>query len=76
MKIKRLWEYEDLFLMFCKIFVPRSEGPPLKGQKSTIGNGEYATYQYFLLFENCFQKPFTQELNILFYIAMIFVNLG
>ena len=31
MKIKRLWEYKDYFFKyFCKIFVPRSEGPPLR----------------------------------------------
>ena len=29
MKIKRLLEFKDDFLVFCKIFVPRSEGPPL-----------------------------------------------
>ena len=30
MKFKRPWEYNDDILSFCKIFVPRSEGPPLK----------------------------------------------
>ena len=32
-KIKRLWENkEDFFKYVCKIFVPRSEGPPLNTQ--------------------------------------------
>ena len=31
MKIKRLLEYKgEFFSIFCKIFVPRSEGPPLR----------------------------------------------
>ena len=29
MKIKRLWEYKDVFSVFCKIFVKRPEGKPL-----------------------------------------------
>ena len=32
MKIKRLWEFKDDFSVFCKIFVPRSEGPPLNNE--------------------------------------------
>ena len=31
-KIKRLWGIRMIFQYFCKLFVPKSEGPPLRSQ--------------------------------------------
>ena len=40
MKIERLWEYKDDFLVLCKIFVPRSEGLPLTSPMAANGSKE------------------------------------
>ena len=80
MKIKRLWEYKGEFLK-GKIFVPRSEGPPLTHQQQTafeniVGKGEIARNEQFLLFPQCFQlnqitvSPFVH----IFAIISVFAN--
>ena len=71
MKIKRLWKYKDDFLVFCKIFVTRSEGPPLKDfdPNDLIGenNTFVSTYTLYMhLQQYCSHPWITDHMHLQF----------
>ena len=42
-----------------KLNITRMMASPLDRVENTVGKGENAGYQHFLLFPQCFQKPFS-----------------